>query len=205
MPSLITLIDGTIPVAADFNGNYTALNNAIGSSTAISTWGVGELPYASATDTLSRLSPGSTGKVLTMTSTVPNWEGGVWVTPAFSAGDFTAGGSQTWTVDSGDVLTYAYLLIGKTMHISFTISTTTVAGTPNAELRLIIPAGKTAAKVMTNPISIIDNGGAPTAGICVANTGITHLKMYRDFTGTANWTASTNATQVQGQIFIEIQ
>jgi hypothetical protein len=66
-------VDGTIPVAADFNGNYQALNNAIGSSTAISAWAIGELPYASATNTLARLSPGASGTYLTMGTSIPAW------------------------------------------------------------------------------------------------------------------------------------
>jgi len=60
-------------VAADFNGNYTALNNAIGSATAISAWSIGEIPYASATNTLARLTPGSAGQVLTMGVSIPAW------------------------------------------------------------------------------------------------------------------------------------
>lgn len=73
MPSLVTLVDGTVPVAADFNGNYTVLNNAIGSSTSIAAWSTGELPYASAANTLSRLVPGAEGTVLSMTTTIPGW------------------------------------------------------------------------------------------------------------------------------------
>lgn len=73
MPAMTTLVDGTVPVAADFNGNFTALNAAIGSSTSISAWSIGEIPYASATDTLSRLTPGSEGKILTMASGIPSW------------------------------------------------------------------------------------------------------------------------------------
>src|SRR6185295_3701711 len=41
-----------------------------------------------------------------------------WITPSYSGGNFTANGSMTWTVDSGDVTTYAYkLLESKTMHL----------------------------------------------------------------------------------------
>jgi hypothetical protein len=73
MPAMVVLVDGTVPVAADFNGNYTALNNAIGSATAISAWAIGEIPYASATNTLARLTPGSAGQVLTMGVSIPAW------------------------------------------------------------------------------------------------------------------------------------
>jgi len=73
MPSLTTLVDGTVPVAADFMFNFQALNNAIGSLTAISAWAIGEIPYASAANTLNRLTPGSFGQVLTMGASVPAW------------------------------------------------------------------------------------------------------------------------------------
>lgn len=73
MPTMITLVDGTIPVAADFNSNYQALNNAIGSNTSISAWAVGEIPYASATNTLSRLTPGTIGQILAMGIPTPGW------------------------------------------------------------------------------------------------------------------------------------
>src|SRR5262245_48463260 len=75
MPSLTTLVNGTVPVANDFNGNFQALNNAIGSLTSISAWAAGEIPYCSATNTLSRLSPGSVGQVLTMVGSFPAWSG----------------------------------------------------------------------------------------------------------------------------------
>ena len=73
MPTMITLVDNTIPVAADFNTNYTALNNAIGSSTGITTYVTGDTLYASAANTLSRLTIGATGQVLTATATIPEW------------------------------------------------------------------------------------------------------------------------------------
>lgn len=206
MPTLITLVDGTVPVAADFNGNYTALNNAIGSSTTISAWSTGEIPYASATNTLSRLSPGSVGKVLTMGASVPQWDGGAWVSPAFNAGNFTASGSQTWTVGSGDVATYAYLLVGKTMTVSFNIQNSSVGGTPSSELRIAIPAGQTsvAGKVIDSLIRISDAGAALTTGYCEVGSGATAIQCFKDLTGVSNWSAATDTTIVIGQITFEV-
>lgn len=73
MPTMVTLVNGTVPVADDFNNNFTALNNAIGSSTAISAWSTGEMPYASAANTLSRLTPGVLNQVLRFGATTPAW------------------------------------------------------------------------------------------------------------------------------------
>ena len=73
MPTMITLVDGTIPVAADFNSNYTNLNNAIGSSTAITTYVTGDMLYAGGANSLSRLAIGATDRVLTVSGGLPVW------------------------------------------------------------------------------------------------------------------------------------
>jgi hypothetical protein len=73
MPTLTILVDGSIPVAEDFNGNYRRLNQALGVNTAIANWAPGEIPYASSTDTLSRLPGGNPGDVLTMLAGLPGW------------------------------------------------------------------------------------------------------------------------------------
>lgn len=73
MPTMNVLVDGTVPIAADFNGNFTALNAAIGTGTSIVAYAAGDILYASAINTLSRLAKGSVGSVLTMGATVPAW------------------------------------------------------------------------------------------------------------------------------------
>lgn len=85
MPVINGLVDGTIPVAEDFNGNYRRLNQAIGVNTAIVNYAPGDLLYASATDTLVRLPAGNPGDVLTMTGGLPAWTTGG-----------AAGGGGTW-------------------------------------------------------------------------------------------------------------
>ena len=75
MATLITLVDGTIPVAADFNSNFAALNTelrpATTGGTGQSTYAPGDLLYASASNTLSRLAAGGTNATLTMGNTDP--------------------------------------------------------------------------------------------------------------------------------------
>jgi hypothetical protein len=77
MPSLTTLIDGTIPVASDFNNNYTALNQALGTSTTITGYTAGDILYASATNTLSKLPIGSANQILKVSSGLPAWGAGM--------------------------------------------------------------------------------------------------------------------------------
>src|SRR5205085_11047721 len=62
----------------------------------------------------------------------------------FSAGDYTASGSMTWTVASGDVQTDTYVQRGTFVTLTSTINTSTVGGTPAGELRKAIPGGFTA-------------------------------------------------------------
>ena len=203
MPTLTTLVDGTVPVAADFNGNYQALNNVVGSLTSISAWATGEMPYASAANTWSRLSPGSNGQVLTMGASVPGWQGGAWTTPAYSAGDYTANGAMTWTVGSGDVTTFKYIVLGKTMTISFLLNTTTIGGTPNSELRIAIPASKLPSASFDTAFGFYDNGTTGT-GILRAGTGNAYLSLFKNLAA-PNLTASTDNTDLSGQITFETQ
>jgi hypothetical protein len=53
---------------------------------------------------------------------------GEWVNVPYVAGNFTAGGAMTWTVTSGQQVTYVYTVINKTMVLCFNIEGTTVGG-----------------------------------------------------------------------------
>jgi len=130
---------------------------------------------------------------------------GKWITPAFNAGDFTASGAMTWTLQAGDVEDYSYTLIGsKTMIISFRLSATSVGGTANLSLRIAIPAGKLAARKMLNSCIAVDGGGGVVlAHVQAATVGDAFIGIF--LASGANWTLSTNATAVYGQITIEIQ
>jgi hypothetical protein len=126
---------------------------------------------------------------------------GAWTTPTFSAGNFTASGSMTWTVESGDVTTYTYAILNKTMFLSFYIITTTVGGTPSTSLKIAIPGSKSSAKSVRSLVFLSDNGVALTG---YADTGIsgTVITIYKpDY---SNFTASTNNTQVLGTLTFEI-
>lgn len=78
MATLTTLVDGTIPVAADFNDNFAALNTearpATTGGTGFSTFAAADMLYASSTTALAKLAIGDPFRVLTVsTSNLPSW------------------------------------------------------------------------------------------------------------------------------------
>lgn len=127
---------------------------------------------------------------------------GVWTSPAFAAGDYTANGAMTWTVASGDVATYEYLIVNKTMTVNFAINTSTVGGTLNTTLKIAIPASKTASKQVFNALGVLlDNLSRVTGSCSVAASGTT---INIDRTDAANFAASTDNTYAKGSITFEI-
>lgn len=119
---------------------------------------------------------------------------GEWIPVSFSAGNFTANGAQTWTVASGDQITYAYSMVGKTMKLSIYLDTTTVAGTPNTELRVAIPGGFTAARIMGGPTYVVDNGAREIGQWGVSASG--SVVAFTRFSG-GNWSAAANTTYLR--------
>lgn len=129
---------------------------------------------------------------------------GFWATPVYNAGNFTASGAMTWTVEAGDVVTYQYMLVNKTMFLNFYITASSVGGTPSGALQLTIPAGKVPAKNSVALIRAVDNGAA-ALGIAILSAGSNIIALRRDVAAGTNWSAATNATEVNGQLTFEIQ
>lgn len=127
---------------------------------------------------------------------------GTWITPAFAAGDYTASGSQTWTLQSGDVTTMQYMLCGKTMFVNFFLVTTTVAGTPAPYLFIKIPGGKVSATPTYGNLWINQNG-AFSIGVSIVNNPVAGANIALSLVDGANWTGTTNTTSVGGSIVFE--
>ena len=125
---------------------------------------------------------------------------GAWITPAFNAAIFTAGGNQTWTVKAADVQTFAYQIIGKTMMLQVYLDSTSVGGTPDPVLSIVMP--KSAAKKTRFPIVVYN--AAYSISVATTTAGSSSLTIVCT-PGGANWTASTNDTGVQFVIAFEIQ
>jgi hypothetical protein len=122
--------------------------------------------------------------------------GPTWVNVTFNSGNFTASGSMTWTVASGDQGVYQWTEIGKTMHVAFEINTSTVGGTPSTELRIAIPNGRTASGTTSGTFAGLDNSTAITGYWRVVN-GNAYISLFVNL-GTPNWTAATDSTYVRG-------
>jgi len=125
---------------------------------------------------------------------------GAWTTTTATA---TAAGSMTWTVEAGDIVNLQYMLIGKTMFVNFYLSGTTVGGTPNDTLMLQIPASNVSARDYSSTGCYLLDDGVRATGLLSTSAAGTVLNISR--TDNANFTASTNNTQVRCSAAFEIQ
>lgn len=126
---------------------------------------------------------------------------GEWTSVPYSAGNFTGNAAMTWTVDSGDQTTYAYMLIGHTMFLDAYLDTTSVGGTPDNTLQLAIPGGCTATKTMQGLALGFDNNVSTStfnrvfAGGTVVGIGKASA---------TNWSAATNTTYIRVHFSFEV-
>lgn len=89
------------------------------------------------------------------------------------------------------------------MVISFFIITSTLGGTPSTQLRIAIPASKTAAARATSFIYATPGGTGEVAYCEIAAVSDAYISLSR--VGGANWsTAGSNNNYLQGQIAIQI-
>jgi hypothetical protein len=157
-----------------------------------STWTVSE---AATSTTALKLTQG----VYERARTVPLGE---WTSVPFNAKNFTGNGSMTWTVGPGNVTTYAFTLVGRTMTVIFHVAGSTVGGQANTQLRIAIPGGKTATKRARAWCQNFNS--THSASFCEVIAGATTINIYKDLTSTTNWTGDKDLTAVYGQITFEI-
>lgn len=120
-----------------------------------------------------------------------------WIDVTYASGNFTTD-VGTWTVGSGDQITYAYQLDGNRMTVSFDLRTTTVATNPT-QLRIAVPGGKTIARTMQNTIKAADAGTEISTAYAEVVPGETFIRVYKNLAAGA-WGAATDTTRVTGQI-----
>lgn len=123
-----------------------------------------------------------------------------WTSVSFSAGDYTANGSMSWTVASGDAVTNEYELINRTMTWMLYVRETTVGGTLNSELRVAIPDSRRSEREISAPCWINENG-TRSIGRMTASAGASYLTIRK--TGSANWSTATDTTWIIGTIVFE--
>ncbi len=127
---------------------------------------------------------------------------GEWTDVAFNAANFTASGSMTWTVASGDQILFRTMMIGKTLFLEAFLDTTTVGGTLSSELFIAIPGGLLSNTKKQQEIPIFDNNVA-ARGIARVDVGSATIGIIRG--DVANFSASTNLTYVRVSMFLEVQ
>lgn len=129
---------------------------------------------------------------------------GTFISIPFNAGDYTGSGSMTWTVDAGDVATYAYFLNGRVMSVAVFNTLTSVGGTPDYFLQILLPNGYTIAATAIIPCQVIEIALYST-GLMIANIAVstTQVLFVKDFVATP-WAASTNQTAIRGSLSFSI-
>jgi hypothetical protein len=155
------------------------------------------------------LSPGSGRARFVYSGVLSRWvcvhhEQGAWIAVPFNASNFTANASMTWTVQSGDVITFKYRLRGRSLTVAIAVQTTTVAGTPDISLQVAIPGGFVAAADVRNACVVQDDTTRGAGMMFVApGTGGGAIITFRKMADTA-WAPSTNLTQTIGVLEFEV-
>lgn len=110
-------------------------------------------------------------------------------TYTYASGNFTGGGSQTWTVDDADEVIH-YQRFGSRLHIVGHIAGTDVGGTPDAALRLTLPLSMTGAAGPTqiSPIVLVDAGAATAVGFAQLLPSNTYVSFHK--IDASNWTGT---------------
>ncbi len=119
----------------------------------------------------------------------------------YAAGDYTGYGSMTWTVDLGDMLTNRYMLIGKLLIWTVYISTSTVGGTLNLYLLVNIPNSMRPKGAFAGAAYVIQAGATKVAAVSGGNA---YANLFVELVPSANFAASTNATDVAFVAIFEI-
>jgi hypothetical protein len=160
-----------------------------------------------ATGSKSSLAAGIGSATYQYDSTTARWRlvlfnQGDWITPAYSAGDFTAIGAMTWTVEAGDVTSYTYWLKDRILTVNWFLETTSVGGTLNDRFYLKVPGGFTVAKSTLGPIISSNAGAGNVVGFCQALVSTTVIEILR--LPVANWSAATDSTTTFGTVLFSV-
>ena len=110
-------------------------------------------------------------------------EQGVWITQPFSAANFTASGPMTWTVAAINVTAQSYKIVGNTLHYILNVSSTTIGGTADIELRAATPY--VAAITNSTPAQVLSPGLPSTLSVGGPVAAQTYLRFFSNLNGAA--------------------
>lgn len=148
--------------------------------------------------------------VLVYDATTSRWrminvEPGLAIAVTFNAGDFTATGTMTWTVDSGDVRAFRYTQRGAQVTIALAVADFTTGGTPDTTLRVLLPNSFTAANQGTVAVYAYGRGranGGTLQGIVAYTASSASTMLHIDKFDGSTWANGTNNGDVQGSVTI---
>ena len=120
-----------------------------------------------------------------------------------NAADFTTNSAGSWTVEAGDLQTWAYQQIGSKVVFDFSIQFTSTSGA-GTELRANLPNGFSAQRQVVEVCRVIPNG-ASNAGFVWIRPGGQYLIFEQTIQNPTAWPNSMNTTSVQGKITVEVQ
>lgn len=132
-------------------------------------------------------------------------EQGAWITPTFSAADYTGSGSLTVTLAAGDVTTQAYYLAGRRLTVAMRLVTISTGGTAATGINVGKAAygGFTATKAIDSIGKQIDAAGVEA--MCSLRVAAAGSLIVFEKVPSANWSnAAVNNTQLIGQIDFEV-
>lgn len=121
----------------------------------------------------------------------------------FDAANFFGAGGMTWTVTAGEVRTHRYARIGRQFRMTFEISSSTVGGSANSNLRIRIPNQWRARGRHAGTFAYVDNG-TPGTGVWIAVDESDQVQLFRDYT-LSSWDVSGSDTSVVGSVDFEVQ
>lgn len=117
-------------------------------------------------------------------------------TPTLSAA------TGTWT--AGSFVNCKYMVVGKTMYVSFKVVGSSVS-TTTQWLNVTIPGGYTSAGEMNSAVPLADNGVVSTGWLATSGAGGTGLTVFKDILGAGTFAASSGNTRIAFTATLEIQ
>lgn len=107
----------------------------------------------------------------------------------------------TWT--GGTVNTARYMLVGKTLWVTFYITASSVSNA-GVELRIAVPGGFTSANDQWALVHANDNGAGTVAGTCVVTAGGTILRFFAT-TAAGGFGIAAGTTDIKAVVALEVQ
>lgn len=128
-----------------------------------------------------------------------------WISVPYLSTDFVCDNDPTgvWTVDSGDLISYKYLLQGKIMTVAIVMVTSTTSGTPSIGLLIKLPLTFTISSV-TNNVCINSLGGVFETGIVQVNNTVSATKIRILRIPITNWPVVTNTLNISFTLIFQV-